>query len=208
MISAALMPHLSAGTKQKAAIATLARALTLARFAGVGPFVWLLVRVYQGAPPSERAMLGCAYLFLALSDFFDGRLARRAGAATADWARADVGADVFFNVCSLGAAAWLRLVGPWVPAGVALLGGRFLARSVRDGGSDGDLPEDRLGKLAGVAYYALVGWIVAELVLGGILGRIAIARGGDAVFLYTLVAFWRGRERPMSSRRRRTKRST
>ena len=186
----------------------LARALTLARLVGVGPFLWLLVRVYRGASPGERATLGFAYLSLALSDFFDGRLARRARAATALWARADVGADIFFNVCSLAVAAWLRLVGPWVPAGVALLGGRFLVRSVRDGGSGGDLPEDRLGKLAGVAYYALVGWIVAELATGGVLGRLALARGGDAVFLYTLVALWCGRERPMSSRRRWTNRST
>jgi phosphatidylglycerophosphate synthase len=202
------MPHLAAEPKRNTALATLARALTLARVVGVGPFLWLLVRVDRGASPGARAMLGLAYLFLALSDFFDGRLARRARAANALWARADVAADIFFNVCSLGAAAWLRLVGPWVPAGVALLGARFCLRTMRDGVSGGVLPEDRLGKLAGVAYYALVGWIVAELSMGEILGRPALARGGDAVFLYTLVALWRGRERPMSSRRRWTKRST
>jgi len=208
VILAAVMPHSPAEPKRNAAVATVARALTLARLAGVGPFLWLLVRVSRGASPGERAMLGVSYLFLALSDFFDGRLARRARAATPLWARADVGADIVFNVCSLGVAAWLRLVGPWVPAGVALLGGRFLVRSVRDGGhggyggSGGDLPEDRLGKLAGVAYYVLVGWIVAELASGGVLGGFALARGGDAVFLYTLVAFWLGRDRPMSSRRR------
>jgi phosphatidylglycerophosphate synthase len=202
------MPHLPAGPKRNATLAGVARALTLGRLAGTGPFVWLLVRAHHGAGPGERLMLGCAYVFLALSDFFDGWLARRAGAATAFWARADVGADILFNVGALGAAAWLRLVGPWVPAGVAVLGGRFLVRSVRDGGSGGDLPEDRLGKLAGVAYYALVGWVVAELVTGGVFGAIAIARGGDAVFLYTLVAYWRGRARPMSSRLRRTNKST
>jgi phosphatidylglycerophosphate synthase len=208
------MPHSPAEPKRNAAVATVARALTLARLVGVGPFLWLLVRVSRGASPGERAMLGFSYLFLALSDFFDGRLARRARAASPLWARADVVADIVFNVCSLGVAAWLRLVGPWVPAGVALLGGRFLVRSVRDGGygryggyggyrgSGGDLPEDRLGKLAGVAYYVLVGWIVAELAIGGVLGRFALARAGDAVFLYTLVAFWLGRDRPMSSRRR------
>src|SRR5262245_23841999 len=201
------MPHLAAAPKRDTALATVARALTLARLVGVGPFLWLLVGVYRGASPYARVTLGFAYLFLALSDFIDGRLARRARAATAFWARADVVADIFFNVCSLGAAAWLRLVGPWVPAGVALLGARFCLRTMRDGGGS-VLPEDRLGKLAGVAYYALVGWIVAELSIGGVLGRPALARGGDAVFLYTLVALWRGRERPMSSRRGRTKRST
>jgi phosphatidylglycerophosphate synthase len=193
------MPHLAAEPKRNTALATLARALTLARLVGVGPFLWLLVRVHRGASPGARATLGLAYLFLALSDFFDGRLARRARAATAFWARADVAADIFFNVCSLGAAAWLRLVSPWVPAGVALLGARFFLRTMRDRGTGGVLPEDRLGKLAGVAYYALVGWVVAELSTGGLLGRLALARGGDAVFLYTLVALWRGRERPMSS---------
>ena len=50
-------------------------------------------------------------------------------------------------------------------------------------------------------YYVLVGWITAEVASGGLLGRFALARGGDAVFLYTLVALWAGRARPMSSRR-------
>src|SRR5262249_48608286 len=146
VISRALMSHFDAGPKWNRGLATLARALTLARLVGVGPFLWLLVSVHQGASPGARALLGLAYLFLALSDFFDGRLARRAGAATAFWARADVGADIFFNVCSLGAGAWLRLVGPWVPAGVALLGARFFVRIMREGASGGTLPEDRLGK--------------------------------------------------------------
>jgi len=52
-----------------------------------------------------------------------------------------------------------------------------------------------------VLYYVLVGWITAEVASGVLLGRFALARGGDAVFLYTLVALWAGRARPMSSRR-------
>jgi len=194
------MPQFAARPKRNLALAAIARGLTLARVLGLPPFLWLLARVAAGAPLELRASLGFAYLLLALSDFFDGRLARRAHATSPFWARADVGADILFNFGSLAVAARLGLLGPWVAAGVALLGGRFLWRSLRALGPDGSLPEDRAGKVAGVSYYLLVGWVVAELACGGLLGRFVLARCGDAVFLYTLVAFWLGRARPMSSR--------
>ena len=68
--------------------------------------------------------------------------------------------------------------------------------------------EDRAGKAAGVLYYALVGWVVAESSARGILGREAVARGADAVFAYTLAAFWLGRVPSTSSSRGRSTRST
>jgi phosphatidylglycerophosphate synthase len=176
-------------------LAIAARALTLARAASVVPFAWLLVAADRGTSFAARATLVLAYAFIALSDFLDGRLARRGGAATAAWARADVAADVAFNCAGLAAAAWIGLVGPWVPAGVAILGGRFLWTIVT-----GDVREDARGKLAGVLFYALVGWAVIEVATGGVTGRFALARGGDAVFVYT-IAVLLARSRPTSPRR-------
>jgi len=203
------MAHLPAGEKANAqhrgteamaprnrALALAARTLTLSRFASVAPFVWLLFHAASGESLGARLALASLYGLVVLSDFLDGRLARRAGAASATWARADVGADVLFNFSSLVAAAWIGLVGPWVAAGVALLGGRFLWSLFL-----GEVREDGPGKLAGVLFYALVGWIVAEVAAGGLTGRFVVARAGDAVFLYTLAVFF-SRWRPMSSRRR------
>ena len=103
---------------------------------------------------------------------------------------------MLFNFSSLAGAARIGLVGPWVAVGVALLGGRFLWSLF-----GGEVREDAPGKFAGVLFYALVGWIVAEVASGGLAGRFVLARAGDAVFLYTLAVFF-SRWLPMSSRRR------
>jgi phosphatidylglycerophosphate synthase len=203
------MAHLSAGEKANGGhwgstaiaphsrpLALAARTLTLARFASVAPFLWLFVHAASQDSFGTRLALVSLYGFVVLSDFLDGRLARRAEATSATWARADVGADVLFNFSSLAAAAWIGLIGPWVAGGVALLGGRFLWSLF-----GGEVREDGPGKLAGVLFYALVGWIVAEVAVGGLAGRYVVARAGDAMFFYTLVVFF-SRWLPMSSRRR------
>jgi len=196
------MPHFDARPKRNEILAIAARSLTLARVVAVVPFLGLLVDVAHDGSLAARSVLALLYGFVVLSDFMDGRIARRAGAASAFWARADVGADMFFNLSGLAAAARLGLIGPWVAAGMALLAGRFVLRISRGSAQKrAELPEDRVGKLAGVLFYVLVGWITAEVTSGGLLGRFALARGGDAVFLYALVALWAGRARPISSRR-------
>ena len=141
------------------------------------------------------------YVGIALSDFFDGRLARKAGAPSHVWGQIDALADIAFTSLSLAAAAWLGCVGPWVPAGVAVLGGRFLLRNLHHQPTpQGRLVEDRAGKAAGVIYYLLVGAVAIELVVAGEGGRWLIARTGDAVFLYTLFLLLRGRKgRPSPS---------
>jgi len=141
------------------------------------------------------------YVCIALSDFLDGRLARKAGAPSHVWGQIDATADIAFTSLSLAAAAWLGLVGPWVPAGVAVLGGRFLLRNLHYQPSlQGRLVEDRAGKAAGVIYYLLVGAVAIELSVEGEGGRWFIARLGDAVFLYTLFLLLRRRKgRPSPS---------
>lgn len=162
-----------------APLTVLARALTVLRLLAALPFAGLLL---AGGGLSLALLFGA----VALSDWLDGKIARLAGTANARWGIFDAMADVTFTCVSLAAAAYLGHVGPWVPAGVAALGGRFLVRTVRSPA----LVYDGAGNLAGVFYYALVGLVVAEQWLD-VPGAWFVARVGDAVFVYTVFAWSR-----------------
>lgn len=171
-----------------------ARCLTLARFGSIPLFLWLLVHTHREGLPRWRMSLLLLYGCIALSDFLDGRLARKAGTPSHVWGQIDAAADIAFTSMSLAAMAWLGRVGPWVPVGVAILGGRFLIRNLRPQPMlVGRLVEDRAGKAAGVIYYLLVGVITCEIAVDGEGGRWWIARAGDAVFFYTLFLLLRRR---------------
>lgn len=178
-----------------------ARGLTLARLASIPLFLFLLVQTSHASLPHWRISLLLLYVGIALSDFLDGWLARKAGAPSPVWGQIDATADIAFTSLSLATAAWLGRVGPWVPAGVAVLGGRFLLRNLRRQPTLQErLIEDRAGKAAGVMYYLLVGAVAVELSMAGESGRWWIARAGDAVFLYTLfLLLRRSQGRPSSS---------
>src|SRR5439155_8634344 len=126
--------------------------------------------------------------------------ARKAGAPSHVWGQTDAAADIALSSMSLAAMAWLGHVGPWVPVGVAVLGGRFLLRDLRPQPRlAGRLLEDRAGKAAGVIYYLLVGAVACNMAVDGEGSRWWIARAGDAVFLYTLCLLLRrrpGRPKP------------
>ena len=177
-------------------LARVARGLTLGRLGGVPLFAVLLLRAGSDASGEGSPGLIILFVVLAGSDYVDGPLARQAGATSAGWGRIDVAADVLFNLASLTAAAWLGLVGPWVPAIVLLLGLRFGLRTLRTNrAASGGLPEDRAGKWAGVLFYLLVGAVVATVSLGvpspGVLARL-----GDLVFFYGIGVFAAGAGRP------------
>jgi phosphatidylglycerophosphate synthase len=157
-------------------LAALARTLTLFRLLAVVPFACLVARGGGGS-------LAVFFAAVALSDWLDGKLARAAGAANARWGKIDAAADVAFNCAALASAASRHLVGVWVPAAIAALGGRFLLRSLEDE----HIRYDRAGNLAGVLYYVVVGIVVAHLSIG-VPGASLVARAGDAVFFYTLFA--------------------
>jgi phosphatidylglycerophosphate synthase len=178
-----------------------ARGLTLARLASIPLFLVLLIHTHREGLPLWRLSLLLLYACIALSDVLDGRLARKAGVPSHAWGQIDAAADIAFTSLSLAAAAWLGYVGPWVPVGVAVLGGRFLWRNLGyQPTRQGRLVEDRPGKAAGVIYYLLVGAIALELAIAGDSGRWWIARAGDVVFLYTLFLLMRRRtERPSLS---------
>jgi phosphatidylglycerophosphate synthase len=178
-----------------------ARGLTLARLASIPLFLVLLIHTHREGLPLWRLSLLLLYGCIALSDVLDGRLARKAGAPSHAWGQVDAAADIAFTSLSLAAAAWLGYVEPWVPVGVAVLGGRFLLRNLgQQLTQSGRLVEDRAGKAAGVIYYLLVGAVALELAVEGDSGRWWIARAGDVVFLYTLFLLLRRRSgRPIPS---------
>lgn len=174
-----------------------ARGLTLGRLASIPLFLFLLVQTQHAGPQHGRWGLLGLYVCIALSDVLDGWLARKAGTPSHVWGQIDAAADIAFTSLSLAAAAWLGRVGPWVPLGVAVLGGRFLLRNLgHQPAPAGRLVEDRAGKAAGVIYYLLVGAVALELSIAGEGARWAIARAGDAVFLYTLFLLRRQRAQP------------
>jgi phosphatidylglycerophosphate synthase len=171
-----------------------ARGLTLARLASIPLFLVLFILTHREGLPQWRLSFLLLYVGISLSDVLDGRLARKAGAPSHVWGQVDAAADIAFTSLSLAAAAWLGYVGPWVPVGVALLGGRFLLHNVgQQPTRNGRLAEDRAGKAAGVIYYLLVGAIALEMAVAGDGGRWWIARAGDMVFLYTLFLLLRRR---------------
>ncbi len=156
----------------------LARALTLFRFVAIVPFVWLLEESVQAGGGSP--WLAILYVAVALSDWLDGRLARRANASSARWGRLDAAADITFNGSALAAAAALGVIAPWAAIAVCVMGAGFLLRkTLPEGGM-----EDRPGKLAGVLFYALVGLVAAEATAPGILGPTVVWAAGDAVAVY------------------------
>ena len=185
-----------AGSRLSAFYLTAARGLTLARLASIPLFLFLLVQTDRTGPQPWGLSLLLLYVCIALSDFLDGWLARKAGAPSQVWGQIDATADIAFTSLSLATAAWLGRVGPWVPAGVAILGGRFLLRNLlqHQPTPQGRLVEDRAGKAAGVIYYLLVGVVAIELSVVGEGGQWCIARAGDAVFLYTLFLLLRGKK--------------
>lgn len=167
----------------------LANGLTLARFAVPVPFIYLMLQAHAG---SAGAPLFLLYLLTAFSDLLDGHLARKAGAASARWGRLDALADIVFNTSALLAAAWLGLLGVWVPLGVVALAAQFLYRNrLTPSHQATRLSEDRPGKAAGVVYYLLVGAVSLGLWLAAAESSRWLWWAGDLVFLYTAFVFVR-----------------
>src|SRR5262249_19930606 len=103
------------------------------------------------------------FVVAAATDFFDGRIARRAGGPTRHGAVLDTVADVAFVLAGTGAGAGLGLVSWVAPGGAGAarggLGGASLSRRAR--------ARSRTGHAAGVANYALVGFVAGSVALPG-----------------------------------------
>ncbi len=151
-----------------------------------------MLETHGGASASTGALLFVLYLATAFSDVLDGYFARKAGSASAKWGRLDVLADVWFNTSALLAAAWLGIVGYWVPLGTTALAAQFLYRNRATlPARQSRLREDLPGKAAGVVYYLLVGAVALVVWLDAGRGLVWIGWAGDAVFVYTALVFMR-----------------
>lgn len=151
-----------------------------------------MLETHGGASGSTGVLLFILYLLTAFSDLLDGYFARKAGAASAGWGRLDVLADVWFNTSVLLAAAWLGIVGYWVPLGIAALAAQFLYRNrSAPAESPPRLREDVPGKAAGVIYYLLVGAVALGIWLDAGRWSVWIGWTANAVFLYTAFLFTR-----------------
>ena len=160
-----------------------------------------MLETHRGASGSAGALLLLLYLLTAFSDLLDGYFARRAGTASAKWGRLDVLADVWFNASALLAAAWLGLVGYWVPLGVAALAAQFLHRNrSAPAVARQRLREDIPGKAAGVIYYLLVGAVATGVWLDPDRAPDWLGWAGDTVFVYTALVFTRNVWRKASSK--------
>lgn len=140
-----------------------ANLVTLLRLALTPLFVWTVWRAAQGASGWPAAL---AYAAIALSDFVDGRIARRLGVASTVGRVLDHGADIAFLLAALvtyvrlGAAPW------WVPAAIAASFAVYVVDSIRRQPARPQLIGSRLGHLGGIANYVLVAVLVGNVSVG------------------------------------------
>ena len=121
-----------------------------------------------------------------LTDFVDGRLARRLGVSSPVGARLDVIADGVFLLCALGALAATGLVSWVLPVAAALSLGALARRWNRSPPGRTAIPAgsrglaDRVGHLAGILNYGAV--LVASGVPLGLIdpGWLPLASAGVA----------------------------
>lgn len=141
----------------------VANAVTLLRVVLTPLFVWAVLRVESGSTGAPAAALFAA---VALSDFVDGRIARRLGVDSAGGRMLDHAADIAFILAALGIYAGLGLVPWWVPASIAAAFAAYVLDSLRRAGARPTLIGSRLGHLGGVCNYALIGTLVGNDTLG------------------------------------------
>lgn len=139
-----------------------ANAVTALRIALTPVFLYAVLRAEGHGSGWPAAALFTA---VAVSDFADGRVARRFGTATAGGRVLDHAADIVFVLASLalyvalGAAPW------WVPASIAAAFSAYVVDSLRRGPRRSPIGS-RIGHLGGVCNYALIGVLVGNDTVG------------------------------------------
>jgi phosphatidylglycerophosphate synthase len=153
----------------------------------------------------------------ALTDFFDGVVARRGRGPTARGAVLDNAADIVFVLAGAGTGAVLGLVSPLVPVAIATAFGAYAVASVRGSVREGRwrIARSAIGHAAGVLNYALTGLVVAAVVwpvrpvtgLVGVAGGIVVAVNAAAVVGRVVPALSRALAPRVEGRRARWSRS-
>jgi phosphatidylglycerophosphate synthase len=140
-----------------------ANAVTALRLALTPALLWSVARAGDGHSGVLAAVL---FAIVALSDFVDGRIARRFGAESRGGRVLDHGADIIFILAALGLYVALGLVPWWVPAAIAAAFATYVIDSLRRSGARPSLIGSRIGHFGGVCNYALIGVLIGNETLG------------------------------------------
>lgn len=142
-------------------------ALTLGRVLATPIYVWAFAGGLAGST-ARGVLAGVLFALVAASDYFDGRLARRAGRASERGRHWDSWADIVFLECALVAAVVLGVAPWWVPAAIAVSFGWYVVDSWwrTRAAPRRTLIASRLGHLGGVCNYVVVGVLTYDLAMG------------------------------------------
>jgi phosphatidylglycerophosphate synthase len=140
-----------------------ANAVTALRIVLMPLFLWSVLRVEDGA---SGTLAAAVFAVVALSDFFDGRIARWLGAQSPAGRVLDHAADITFILAAFGLYVGLGIVPWWVPAAIAAAFAAYVLDSLRRSGAQPSLIGSRLGHVGGVCNYALIGILVGNDTLG------------------------------------------
>jgi phosphatidylglycerophosphate synthase len=127
--------------------------ITLLRLIATPLFATSVMYAERGGSGTAAAL---CFTVAALTDFVDGRVARRMHTASPAGRVLDHAADILFlltaltTFVALGAAPW------WVPASIAAAFGFYVVDSLRRSARP-QLVGSRIGHLGGIANYVLVG---------------------------------------------------
>jgi len=163
-------------------VSVAADALSIARGAAALALPWTLT--HGSWEPLALVVAAAA------ADFSDGRLARRAGTATAHGAVLDNVADVTFVLAGTITGAALGRVPRMVPAAIAVAVAAYVIASVRRSADHAAprLARSRLGHAAGVSNYAIVMLIAGSVALPGAIWDIVLPASSLVVVVINLAA--------------------
>ncbi|HYL59851.1 MAG TPA: CDP-alcohol phosphatidyltransferase family protein [Candidatus Acidoferrales bacterium] len=137
--------------------AQLPNALSAMRFALAAGWIQLAAQGHQG-----RAAFVAIAVVAATSDFIDGRIARRLGAATTSGRWLDAVADVTFVLAALFSAAAVGAIPYYIPILIAVSFSQFaldsilISRAAATRATPAGPIKSRLGHWGGIINYALV----------------------------------------------------
>ena len=136
---------------------TWANALTLLRALLIAPMVFCMLEGWWWAAAT-------LFVVAALTDYFDGPLARRSGQASALGGIADHGIDAVFVTAVCTAAALLGQINPLLPVLIMAAFIQYLLDSRALAGRP--LRASQLGRYNGIAYYVIAGAVTIAPAIG------------------------------------------
>jgi phosphatidylglycerophosphate synthase len=140
-----------------------ANVLTGARVALTPAFAVLICRGDGGLLGLSAAAV---FALVAASDVWDGRVARRWGSDSRGGRIFDHFADIAFILVALSTYAGLGVTPWWVPATIGASFGFYVADSWLHPAASGGLIGSRIGHIAGVLNYSLIGVLVCNTTAG------------------------------------------